>query len=135
MATKTYQSRSDISISVLMGNKSVHVSFFPITGTGSIFTTDNAQLQTAIEKHHNFGNLFTLREEVKTEKPKKEKKSANTESGEDGADNDKMIVEVSCPEDAKEYLADKFEVSRTSLKSVKAIKEIAAANNVEFVGI
>lgn len=134
MATKTYQSKSDISISILMGNKSAHVSFSPITGTGSIFTTDNTQLQEAIEKHHNFGKLFTLREEVK-EKPKKEKKVANTEVEEAGGDNGKIIVEVSCPEDAKEYLADKFEVSRTSLKSVKAIREIAAANNIEFVGI
>lgn len=140
MATKTYQSKSDISISVLMEDKSTHVSFSPITGTGSIFTTDNVKLQAAIEKHHNFGKLFTLREETRVEKVKKERKSGGVEKvciDEKDIDNgnEMTVVEVSCPEDAKEYLADKFEVSRTSMKSVKAIKDIAAVHHIEFAGI
>ena len=36
---------------------------------------------------------------------------------------------------AKEYLCEKYEVSRTKLNSEKAIKEFAAGKNIEFVGI
>ena len=36
---------------------------------------------------------------------------------------------------AKDYLADTFGISRTSMRSTKAIMEQAAANGIEFEGL
>lgn len=44
-------------------------------------------------------------------------------------------VEVSCLDDAKEYLVEQFGVMRGKLRSVKQIKDSAAENGVEFLGI
>lgn len=58
---KKYTSKSNISISVLLKNKkSGHVSFSPITGGGSVFYTEDVELQAALEKHAKFGHLFKL---------------------------------------------------------------------------
>mgnify|MGYP000768536854 CR=1 FL=1 len=46
----------------------------------------------------------------------------------------KKIV-VTDPDDAKGYLAEHFGVSRTKIKGVKTIKEIAAAKGIVFEGI
>lgn len=46
----------------------------------------------------------------------------------------KKIV-VTDPDDAKAYLAEHFGVSRTKIKGVKTIKEIATANGIIFEGI
>jgi hypothetical protein len=48
---------------------------------------------------------------------------------------DESKVEVSSAEDAKEYLIDKFGISRTKLRSIAAIKEMAASKGIEFIGI
>lgn len=60
-----------------------------------------------------------------------------TEGEVDGVDVEtgfKKIV-VTDPDDAKGYLAEHFGVSRTKIKGVKTIKEIAAANGIVFEGI
>ena len=44
-------------------------------------------------------------------------------------------VEVSCVDDAKEYLVEHFGVMRGKLRSVKSIKDSALENGIEFVGI
>lgn len=155
MAAKTYFSRSDISISVVVDGKGLHLSFIPVSGGGSVYTTKDDKIQDAIEKHHNFGKLFNVRFEQKTEKVEKKAKvkmnNAETgtvsDKGDDGANGDlavngevgeagdKTTITVSCPDDAKDYLADRFGISRTSMKTVKAIKSIAESQNIEFVGI
>ena len=48
---------------------------------------------------------------------------------------DESKVEVPSAEDAKEYLIDKFGISRTKLRSIAAIKEVAASKGIEFIGI
>lgn len=44
-------------------------------------------------------------------------------------------VKVSDIATAKDYLADKFGISRTSMRSTKAIMEQAAAHGIEFEGL
>lgn len=44
-------------------------------------------------------------------------------------------VNVTDLEDARDYLSDKFGISRTKIRSQKAVKEAASANGIEFVGI
>ena len=129
MATKRYIANSHISVSLRMpNNTSVHLSFSPLTGGNkSALYTDNEELQKALEAHPRYGKLFredttfqpvVVVKVVETTPSKKVKK-----------------VKVSCVDDAKEYLCDKYEVSRTKLNSLLAIKEYAANKSIEFVGI
>ena len=196
---KKYQSKSSISLSVLMNTgKSVHVSFDSLTGGGSIFYTDDEELQEALAKHHKYGRLFKEVELVKpVAEPAPKKKpvvkeeevedvedidevdntedevdeteyetteenaedeatedEATEENAEDEATEDEATEEnaeevqeqeapvatgkqihVTNLEDAKNYLADNLGVSRTKLRSKKAILEVAEANGIVFVGI
>lgn len=122
---KTYKSNSNISISVQLKSKAVRVSFDPVTGQGSEFTTEDAELQKAIEKHYRCGELFSVHDDpVKTEnKTSTAPVSPITK------------VKVSGQEDAVEYLASNFGISRTKLKTTEAIHEAAKSNQIEFEGL
>ena len=127
--TKTYKSGSDISISVqLAGKKSLHISFTPSSDGTSTYTTNDASVQAAIEKHYRFGKLFRL-ERVEDERKPKEKpvQAAPVKKNE----------EISVPDlsVAKDILADRFGISRTLLRTKDAIMEHAAAHGVVFTGI
>ena len=60
-----------------------------------------------------------------------------TEGAETETDTDTELKQVTVSDlaAAKDYLADKFGISRTTLRSKKAIVEQAAANGIEFVGL
>ena len=58
---------------------------------------------------------------------------APTEGAETDTNSTLKQVTVSDLAAAKDYLADKFGISRTTLRSKKAIVEQAAANGIEFV--
>ena len=53
----------------------------------------------------------------------------------DGNDPTLKKVKVSDLSAAKDYLADTFGISRTAMRSMKAITEQAAANGIEFEGL
>lgn len=74
----------------------------------------------------------------KTELDNNENVGQNGETKDnDEAGNDDTIckVKVSDIATAKDYLADKFGISRTSMRSTKAILEQAAAHGIEFEGL
>lgn len=60
-----------------------------------------------------------------------EEAEANAEGEEEGVKK----IAISDADAAKGYLAEHFSISRTKLKSLKAIKEAAAANGIEFEGL
>ena len=120
---KKYIAKSDISLSV----GKMHVSFRPLTDGGSVFYTDNESLQKALEAHPKYGKLFSEApvEAAPVVKPKKvEAKPTGPKQ-----------VMVTCLEDAKEYLVETYELSRTKLRSRQSIVDAAAAKGIEFVGI
>ena len=94
-----------------------------------MYYTDSPTMQAAIEGHSKFGRLFKLtnvrNEEVKAEKPAEPvelpKAKTNTKT-----------IDVPSLEDAKAYLVETFDISRTKLRSRKQIEDAAAANGVEF---
>ena len=145
---RKYVSKSDLSISVLLKiGKSVHVSFSPLTGGGSIFYTDDEELQEALKNHSKFGRLFQLEDEhivpdgaqcAGTAIQDGGISEKNGEKESDAvSDNDKKSsnVHVESLEEAKEYLSDHLGISRTKLRSKKHIMEAAAGNGVVFEGI
>lgn len=129
--TKHYISDSHIAINVTLdGGESMHLSFIALSNGGSVFSTDSEELQNAIERHYRFGDLFTLDH---IEEPKNTSETANEEyKSEDG--NIQKIT-VNDLGEAKNYLADTLGISRTSLRSLKTILEVAKANNIEFEGL
>ena len=150
--TKKYHSKSCVSLSVpIKDGICAHISFDSLTGGGSVFYTDDEELQEALEKHHMYGKLF--KEEIipaATTAPAKSKKKAkgsevgkvnseesdSTEETEDGNDGSTLKeVRVTDLEDARNYLADTFGVSRTKIRLQKDIEAFAESKGVKFVGI
>ena len=133
--TKHYISDSHIAINVTLDDgESVHLSFIALSNGGSVFSTDSEELQNAIERHYRFGDLFTLDH---IEEPKNTSETANEEytSVKESEDGNIQKITVNDLGEAKNYLADTLGISRTSLRSLKTILEVAKANNIEFEGL
>ncbi len=125
-----------MSINVVLSNKkNLHISFVPLSNGSSTFTTDNKELIRAIESHYNFGKLFRLHstqeENVEPSADIVREKADDTEA-EQAAEDVLKEITVSDLAAAKDYLADKFGISRTALRSKKAIDEQAATKGVKF---
>ena len=130
---KKYQSKSHIAINVVLeSGKSAHVSFSAKTDGGSVYYTEDTSLQDALERHHMYGKLFTLVSSDST--PEADPVDESPSMPDDGT-RSVVSVEVSCLDDAKDYLVEKFGISRTKLRSEKAIRESGESHGVEFVGI
>lgn len=131
---KKYKSRSAISINVVLDSKkSMHIAFTAQSDGGSVYITDNKNVQNALERHYKYGTLFKLagvEDEVS-----KESQSKETQDTEQEEKNKKRTVKVSDIAAAKDFLADTFGISRTSLRSEKAIREAAEQHNIEFEGL
>ena len=124
---KNYTSKSDISLSVpMVSGSSVRVSFSPVTGGGSVFYTEDEELQAAMEKHAKFGKLFK-EEEVPEETEEEAMADAGAEVQEE------VTFEADCTNDVKDYLCERFGASRTKLRTRAACDEFAKAHGVKIV--
>lgn len=131
---KHYKSKSTISINaVLKSKKSVHITFTAQSDGSSVYVTDNEDIQYALEHHYKFGKLFKL---VETEPVSKEKAGTQPQSGDTPTQDSKIRkVKISDLSAAKDYLADTFGISRTSLRSEKSILAAAQEHGIEFDGL
>ena len=122
---------------------STHIRFAAITGTGSVYYTNNAVIQEGLEKHPKYGKLFTL-ESATEEGGEREPVAGASGAVADGesrgngiaAQNEEAemkVKEFSTNEDAKDYFAEKFGASRTKLMTRKAIEEYGKQQGVEVV--
>lgn len=132
---KIYKAKTNVSINVVLSNKkNLHISFNPLSNGSSTFSTDNEDVMNAIERHYNFGKLFRLDSVVDDTKPSEEVvEKAEIKDAAEGTGLKR--VKVSDIASAKDYLADTCGISRTALRSVKAIMEQATANGIEFYGM
>ena len=140
---KLYKSRTAISINVVLkSKKSMHIAFTVQSNGSSVYITDNADIQYALEHHYKYGKLFKLESveddtEAKTGKEDTEAKTGkeDTEAKTETAKDEMRKVSVSDLGAAKDFLANTFGISRTSLRSAKSIIEAAKAHNIEFEGL
>ena len=139
---KTYKSYMQVAFSVVLpGGGSKRISFSPRTGGGSVYITEDANVQKAIEKHPSFGKKFFLvAEPAPAPKPKVSKRLEEVAASEPQAQApapkaETREVPYTNLSDAKEYLAKSFEISRSQLRSKEAIKKYAALHGIIFVGI
>ena len=123
---KAYKSNSHVSINIKIGDAYAHISFTPKTAGGSVFYTDDDEVQKGIEAHPRYGKLFSLDREIL---PEPEHIPAETK---DGSKDENITIKVSDLNAAKDYLCERYGISRTKLRSEKAIVAEAAARGVVF---
>lgn len=128
---KRYIANSQLSINVnLKSGSSLHIRFASLTGGKSVYYTDDKDIQDALERHPKFNRLFEVDKyfvENPVSKPAKDSPSDETSSF--------KKIKVSCADDAKDYLAEKFGTSRTQMRTISGIKAAAAEKGIEFEGI
>lgn len=132
---KKYQAGTDLSFSVMVGNERVRVVFEGKTMGCSIYGTRDEKLQKAIESHYWFNDKFFLKEAVDEKKEAAEaKKRAAAKIKKKTAEEKKTHI-VTDFEDARDYLAEAFGVSRSKLKTKEDILSIAKEKGVELEGL
>lgn len=132
---KKYQAGTDLSFSVMVGNERVRVVFEGKTMGCSIYGTRDEKLQKAIESHYWFKDKFFLVEAVDEKKEAAEaKKRAAAKNKKKTAEEKKTHI-VTDFEDARDYLAETFGVSRSKLKTKEDIFAIAKEKGVELEGL
>lgn len=132
MAKKKYIAKSDVSVSVVLANgKSLHVSFSALSNGGSVYYTASEDIQKALERHYRYGKLF--KEDKSYDENALPKANANIPIV--GASEGPKKIKVNDPDEAKGYLSEKYGISRTKMKTLKAIKDEAMAHNIEFEGL
>ena len=133
---KYYSSDSHIAINVLLENgNSMHIAFTPISNGGSTYNTEVEVIQNALENHYRYNDLFVLDREEDTNAPIEEPTQNTEEDPNQAEESNIRKIKVNDLGEAKDYLAETFGVSRTSLRGQKAILEAAKANNIEFEGL
>lgn len=131
---KHYKSKTSIAINVVLkSKKNMHVAFTPQSDRSSVYTTDNPDVQYALEHHYKYGELFKL-VSTESEADIKAKKEADEAAANEKKDEIRK-VSVSDLAAAKDFLADTFGISRTSLRSEKAILAAAKEHHIEFEGL
>lgn len=125
---KKYQAGSDLAFSVMVGNERMRIVFEGKTMGSSIYMTRDPKVQKAIESHYWFKDKFFLVECID------EKKKAAAKTKKKVADEKKTHV-VTDFEDAKDYLAETYGVSRSKMKTKEDILAIANEKGVELEGL
>ena len=132
---KKYQAGTDLSFSVMVGNERVRVVFEGKTMGCSIYGTRDEKLQKAIESHYWFKDKFFLVEAVDEKKEAAEAKKRAAANTKKKAAEEKKTHIVTDFEDARDYLAETFGVSRSKLKTKEDILSIAKEKGVELEGL
>jgi hypothetical protein len=115
---------------VLPKGENMHVSFNSLSNGTSEYTTDDSGIQQGLERHYQFGKLFYLAGSNESKEPVDDEEVESTTYA---YDIDKMeSVEVSDIASAKDYLASKFNISRTKINA-KNVDKLAAEHGVLFV--
>lgn len=151
---KRYEANSIVAITVKTGKFNRRVSFMPLSNGKSYYETESKALQKAIEGHSFFKSRMiietplakgSVRNPKSTSVPEEgenapalETEGENTPALETNDENDentaklKQIV-VAGQSDAVDYLTEKFGISRSKLRSQKAIADAGKEHGVEFM--
>lgn len=131
-----YQAGTDLAFSVMVGDERMRIVFEGKTMGNSVYMTRDPKVQKAIESHYWFNDKFFLAESIdeKKEAAESKKKKAAAKAKKKVADEKKTHV-VTDFEDAKDYLAETFGVSRSKMKTKEEILAVAQEHGVELEGL
>ena len=132
---KKYQAGTDLAFSVMVGDERMRIVFEGKTMGCSVYMTRDTKVQKAIESHYWYKDKFFLAESVDEKKEAAEdKKKAAAKAKKKMADEKKTHV-VTDVEDAKDYVAETFGVSRSKMKTKEDILAISKEKGVELEGL
>ena len=130
-----YQAGTDLAFSVMVGDERMRIVFEGKTIGNSVYMTRDPNVQKAIESHYWFNDKFFLAESIDEKKEAaEEKKKAAAKTKKKVSDEKKTHV-VTDVEDAKDYLAETYGVSRSKMKTKEDILAIAKEKGVELEGL
>ena len=135
---KKYSAKSQVSVTVIYRNGArKHISFCAKTNGGSMYYSSDADEQYALEHHPKFGRLYKLERVIEGPSATEEPRGGNAVKPAAKKADKKGPVEITVTDlsSAKEYLCDKFGISRTKLRSAAAIIEAGRQNGIVFKGI
>ncbi|MBP5387065.1 MAG: hypothetical protein J6Y97_06730 [Prevotella sp.] len=131
---KTYHAKSELCINVRMGDGHKHIAFIPHTMGGSSLTTDDPQLQSAIEQHRLFGSFITV--EVMREETAMASQSPKGSGNARANANDNhapLEMTFNSYSDARDYVANQWGISRSKLRHREDIMRHAAEHHVKII--
>ena len=108
-----YQAGTDLAFSVMVGNERMRIVFDGKSVGCSVYMTRDPKVQKAIESHYWFNDKFFLVESI----------------------DEKKTHVVTDVEDAKDYLAETYGMSRSKMKTKEDILAIAKEKGVELEGL
>ena len=130
-----YQAGTDLAFSVMVGDERMRIVFEGKSTGSSFYMTRDPKVQKAIESHYWFNDKFFLVESIDEKKEAAEaKKKAAAKTKKKVAYEEKTHV-VTDFEDAKDYLADTYGVSRSKMKTKEDILAISKEKGVELEGL
>ncbi len=130
---KSYKATTSLSINIVLpSGANKHIVFSPVTDGSSIFYTPDPDIQWGLEHHHKFGKLFTLTAPDPIHAKPSSVITSQSSSPASILPSKLTIVKVTDLDDAKDYLADKFGMSRTKLRSRDSIESAAKQVGVKF---
>ena len=130
-----YQAGTDLAFSVMVGDERMRIVFDGKSVGCSVYMTRDPKVQKAIESHYWFKDKFFLVEAVDEKKEAAEAKKRAAAKTKKKADEEKKTHIVTDFEDARDYLAETFGVSRSKLKTKEDILSIAKEKGVELEGL
>lgn len=130
-----YQAGTDLAFSVMVGNERMRIVFEGKTMGSSVYMTRDPKVQKAIESHYWFKDKFFLAESIDEKKEAAEVKKKAAAKAKKKVDDEKKTHVVTDFEDAKDYLAETYGVSRSKMKTKEDILAIAKENGVELEGL
>ena len=132
---KKYQAGTDLAFSVMVGNERMRINFEGKTMGSSVYMTRDPKVQKAVESHYWFKDKFFLVETVDEKKEAAEVKKKAAAKNKNKVADEKKTHSVTDVEDAKDYLAETFGVSRSKMKTKEDILAIAKEKGVELEGL
>ena len=132
---KKYQAGTDLAFSVMVGDERMRIVSEGKTMGCSVYMTRDPKVQKAIESHYWYKDKFFLVESVDEKKEAAEAKKKAAVKSKNKMDDEKKTHVVTDVEDAKDYLAETFGVSRSKMKTKEDILAIAKEKGVELEGL
>lgn len=140
MTQKTYgvYRLMELTISIKLGKRTLDI---PFTGgiasnrgvTPATYTTQNPVIQLAIEHSAPFRNgRVKIVKEIKVEEPVAALPAKEVVGNMEGGS--KVVVQVACLDDARDYLMMHFDIAASKLRTKQAVLDSAETNGVTFEG-
>ena len=130
-----YQAGTDLAFSVMVGNERMRINFEGKSTGSSVYMTRDPKVQKAIESHYWFKDKFFLVESIDEKKETAEAKKKAAAKAKKKVSDEKKTHIVADIEDAKDYLAETYGVSRSKMKTKEDILAIAKEKGVELEGL